>query len=793
MNTFIYLHAQYTSLTGSLIRLMLFAVLFGLIVYLLVLGESPKIPLFFFNIFVMVELFMHFHVGRRKPSQTLTTATPDSIMQTLTIESLTVIVMSVNIHTLLIHLISKPQVAFILKKAGVDKKEVEEIAIEKEKIIAYAAEIAKQLHGSYVTTMDIFIAYLLLTEADTKLLFSKKLKPDELLHILYWARLQFPFEEQPKQLRLHYSGSGIGDLLINGWTPETKKYTVDWTAESLMDRPTIYGREKEYEEIIEALEKHENNNVLLVGEPGIGKETLIRAIAYDSFIGLLPKKLNHKRLLELLAGLLISGVNNKGDLEGRLESIIAEVSHAGNLILYIPELQDMLGAGSYQVDLADALYPYIKNERMPIIASMTPGNYKTYFEKGPLHEVFTTIHLAEPDHKTAVQMLFEKTREIEEKYHVTITYQAVVSAVQYAKTYFPDDVLPGSGVALLADAANNAAHDATHKKTPRFVTDQIVIQQVELRTNVAVAAPTETEKTLLLHLEEELHKRVIGQDFAIEKIAQGMRRMRTNLTSSERPVSFLFLGPTGVGKTESAKALADIYFHGQSNIIRLDMSEYATEEGVIRMLGDKSNRGELTEKVHDKPFSLILLDEFEKAHPKILNLFLQVLDDGRLTDGSGRTVSFAHTIIIATSNAGAELIREEITKGTTIDEKYQLVFLEKIKQAGSFKPELLNRFDEVVMFRPLTQTEVEQVVSLLLTDVQKKLAKEDVTVTFTKSLIKRIAEEGFDMQFGARPLRRFIQDHIESALAEQKLKDSITRGSTITLDTNQQGIITISP
>ena len=297
--------------------------------------------------------------------------------------------------------------------------------------------------------------------------------------------------------------------------------------------------------------------------------------------------------------------------------------------------------------------------------------------------------------------------------------------------------------------------------------------------------------SLLLRLDNELSKYIIGQKDAILEISQGVRRLRAGLNNKEKPISFLFLGPTGVGKTLAAKTLSNIYF-GENKMIRFDMSEYSTEEGVIRLLGGRIGSKGLTDEVHEHPFSLVLLDEFEKANPKIIDLFLQVLDDGRLTNNIGRTVSFADTIIIATSNAASEYIREEVAKGIVIDSNFQKNLLEVLQTKGIFRPELLNRFDGIIVFKPLGKEEVSQIVKLLLTDLSRKLLEKDIVVSFDEKVISKIANEGFDEQFGARPLRRFIQDNIENLIAQKMLNQEIKRGSKVSLSVDSANNIQVA-
>jgi ATP-dependent Clp protease ATP-binding subunit ClpA len=292
-------------------------------------------------------------------------------------------------------------------------------------------------------------------------------------------------------------------------------------------------------------------------------------------------------------------------------------------------------------------------------------------------------------------------------------------------------------------------------------------------------------------MEEKLHERIIGQEAAVASIAEALRRLRTGVQLATRPISFLFLGPTGVGKTETAKALGELYFGGESNIIRLDMSEYANEVGLTRLLGalpgQGDERGELTDKIHDHPASLVLLDEFEKAHPRILDLFLQVLEDGRLTDNKGKTVSFSNAIIIATSNAGSEFIRESVKSGKPVDKEFEASLIENLQSNRIFKPELLNRFDDVVTFKPLSKENVQAIIKLELKKLIKALEEEDISVSFDDTVIAKIAEEGIDDQFGARPLRRYIQNTVEDLIAKKKLKDEISRGSKVVISVGKDG------
>lgn len=795
MNLYVkYYHFYRTAIMRSF-RLVVFTLFLSLVLYQIFHNESPKVAVFFFNIIVMLEVFFHYKISRAKPSIIVSKNKKETMYESFTMLALYGFVIEPTTEGVIRQLITYPQIKLIMEKANITKKELVFSDVSKDILAQSAFETAQTFKGRYVTTLDVFIAYLFLIESDTKLFFAKQLKTADIYNIMHWVRVTMPEEESPKEWKVHFFGQGIGETLVSGWTPETKKYTADFTSFALREEPLIGGREKEFGTMLEALTKIENNNVLLIGDIGAGKENLVKALAWHSFSGNLGGWLNFKRVLQVLVGALTAGATNRNDLEARLQSVIAEVSHANNVFLYMPDFQNILGASSYGLDLSGALLPYLKGGAMPIIATMSSGAFKTYMEKNPLKEVFTVISLAEPAQDNAIQMVLGEAAKIEKKYAVILSYRSVVSAVELSERFYQDEVLPGSAVSLLSDVANAVQHIPTRKTFERtrhkMVLEEDVVKKVEQTSHVAIALPTGDEIQVLLHLEDKLHERVVAQEAAIKTVSEAMRRLRSGMTTSERPISFLFLGPTGVGKTETAKSLADFYYGGEKNMIRLDMSEYTDDNGIKRLLGappgEGNERGELTDKIHDNPASLILLDEFEKANPKIHNLFLQVFDDGRLTDNKGNTVSFRNAIIIATSNAGSEFIREEIGKGAKVDTIFEHRLLEELETKGIFKPELLNRFDDIVIFKPLGPEQVTQVVKLLLAQLKEKMEKQDIKVYFDDAVVAKIASEGFDKDFGARPLRRYIQDTIEDLIAQKKLTNEIKRGNTVTFSLDGTG------
>lgn len=792
-------HFYRTALVRT-IRLFLFSLLLFLIVYQVSNGYLASGAQFLFNVFLMIEIFFHYKISRVTPSVPVIKNKGDDMFQSFTLPALYGFVSFPKSTTIIKKLLGTPQIQMLFQKANIAKADLVFPEVTKEELAKKAFGITKSFQGTFVTTIDVFLAYLFLTEHENKLFFKKKLKNEDIETIVFWLRGEFAQEERPKKVRVDFQGSGIGEALVSGWTYETKKYTDNFTYYALREKPLIDGHEAEFRSMLEGLLRIENNNVLLVGDIGAGKENLVRALAYHSFSGNLGVTLNHRRVYQLLVGPLTAGVTNRSDLEVRLQDIISEISHTDDVILYIPDFQNVLGGTSYNIDLSGALLPYLKSGYMPIVATMTTGTYKTFMERNPLKEAFSTISLTEPENDIAIQMVLANAKNIEKKYHVIISFLAIKNAVEYADQFLQDAVLPGSAVSLLETVANAVSLDRNipyfENTRSKMIIDDAVVKQVESTTHIAIGAPSRFEADLLLHLEEILHRRVIGQHEAIIAIAEAMRRIRSGMKDEDRPISFLFLGPTGVGKTETAKALSSVYFGGEDHMIRLDMSEYTDETGLKRLLGatpgEGDERGELTDKVHDNPASLILLDEFEKAHPDVHNIFLQVLDDGRLTDNKGITVSFRNCIIIATSNAGSEFIREEVEKGAIIDNAFHQKLLEYLQTKAIFRPELLNRFDDVVTFSPLGVQEVTQVVKLMLQDLRSRLSELDIVLVVDEQVVSKIAKEGFDRDFGARPLRRFIQDNLEDMIAQKKLTNEIIRGNTATFSVDEKGALKLT-
>ncbi len=764
----------YDSIGSVLIRFFAINGLLILIAYEIVAGNFPGVPLFLLSIITIIHIFIRFEIENILPMKKVSGNLTDTL-DCFTKEALMTVLLKNNSASIINYLKNRLQIKFYLEKAAIDPKNMKIVEFPKHDLYAKALEISKSQKNNHVTSIDLFTAYLLLTENQTKLLFSNKLKETDILNINHWTKITF-YEENLKPKKVRFVGIGIGETLVWGWTPETRNYTKDLTFSSVRKKDFIEGREKEYEEMLEAMQRKENNNVLLVGDIGTGKSNLVDNFIFDSYEANLPKKLNHRRFLEVAIGPLVAGTANREELETRLQAIIEEVKHSGNVILYVPEFQNLIGSSSYGIDLSGAMLPYLRDGKMPIIATMTEPEYKKYFENNAIREVFEIIKLSEPNEEESLKMLFQKAEEIENDTKTQLSYRAILAAVKYADKFDVNAVLPGTAVELLTETANSVALD---KRKEKLVLEEDILSKVETKSHIPVGQPKFDEKMLLLNLENEMHKFVIGQDEAIRSISEAIRRIRSGL-SREKPISFLFLGPTGVGKTETARTLAKIYFGGEANIVRVDMSEYGNPDSINKML--ESDSGSFLNQIETHPFSLVLLDEFEKANEKILNLFLQVFEDGRMTDNSGKTISFTNTIIISTSNAGSEFIRENLANNREISNNNLLDFLQR---GGIFSPELLNRFDDIVVFHPLNPSQVSQIAKLLLAELSGRLSQQDIVLSFDPQAIEFIASGGFNEEFGARPLKRFIQDKLEDIMAKKMLSGEIVRGDRISVTLDQ--------
>lgn len=559
-------------------------------------------------------------------------------------------------------------------------------------------------------------------------------------------------------------------------TPLLDRYSLDFSDIARAGHiGFMIGHRKEYGRMIETLSRSLNPNAILVGEVGSGKETIVAHLAVNLIKDNVPPALWDKRLVSLDISLLVASASPE-ELQDRLRKMVKEIEMAGNIILYIPDIHNLVRtSGTAYLSAADALMPVIMNNSFPVIGCTYPREWKELIEpRSDFAGTFEFIRVEEISEDEAERILIFEGLRLERITGIKVGLAAIKKAVSLAKKHFRLKMLPSSAEELLKAAFVKAEEDQE-----KFLTADSVIKVAEEKTNVPLRRAGREEAEKLLNLEDKIHERLVDQVEAVGAVAGSLREYRSGLTRKGGPIaSFLFVGPTGVGKTELAKILAALEFGSEEAMLRFDMTEYQDKQSFIRFIGspDQSVNGALTDVVRQKPYSLILLDEFEKAYPDILNLFLQVLDDGRLTDNEGRVVDFGNTIIIATSNAHSEFITESLREGKSMKDisegfKRQLVDV--------FKPELLNRFSKIIAFKNLEPEELKQVAAINLRSLAALLKEQDVELSFEDDAVRLIAELGYDPAFGARPLRRAIDENIKSGLSEAILRGEIVPGDSV--------------
>lgn len=568
-------------------------------------------------------------------------------------------------------------------------------------------------------------------------------------------------------------------------TPVLDKYGTDFTDLARQRKVGfLIGHEMEYRRLVDTLARPISPNALLVGERGIGKETIIAHLAFNLTKDKVPYGLFDRRLVSLDLPRLVAGAEQE-ELHDRMRRIIEEVRTAGNVILLIPDIHNLVKtSGEAYLSAADALLPVIVDNAFPTIGTTYPREHKLYIEpRSDFSRVFETIQVEEITEEEAEEILVYESVILERRTRKIISFGAIKMAVRLAKKYFHGKHLPGSAEEILKGAVVIA-----ERKGEKTIGPGLVIESAEEKTNVPIHEATGKEAERLLRLEDLVHERLVDQNEAVKAVSNALRSYRSGLTKKGGPIaSFLFVGPTGVGKTELAKTLAKILFGSEEFMIRFDMTEYQERQSIYRFIGspDGTIGGALTDAVLAKPYSLILLDEFEKANPDILNLFLQVLDDARLTDGTGRTVDFTNTLIIATSNAHANIINESLRRGQSMEEIGEYV---KSRLVEVFKPELLNRFSRVVIFKDLGMDDVIKIASLQLGKVRGLVEERGISLVFAPDVIRYIAKIGYDPSFGARPLQRAIEAHIHAPLAEKILSKEIERGDEVQVEWNDNAL-----
>ncbi|MET3574309.1 ATP-dependent protease ATP-binding subunit ClpC [Bhargavaea ullalensis] len=623
----------------------------------------------------------------------------------------------------------------------------------------------------------------------------------------------------------------------------------------------VIGRSKEITRVIEVLSRRTKNNPVLIGEPGVGKTAIAEGLAQQIVNNEVPETLRDKRVMTLDMGTVVAGTKYRGEFEDRLKKVMEEIRQAGNIILFIDELHTLIGAGGAEgaIDASNILKPALARGELQCIGATTLDEYRKYIEKdAALERRFQPIQVDEPNVEDTIKIMYGLRDRYEAHHRVKITDEAVEAAAKLSDRYISDRFLPDKAIDLIDEAGskvrlrsfttppdlkeleakldsirsekNAAVQSQEFEKAASFrdkeqklkeelektkeewkekqgkkeseVTVDDVAQVVSMWTGVPVSKIAETETAKLLNMEEELHKRVIGQDEAVDAVSRAIRRARAGLKDPKRPIgSFIFLGPTGVGKTELARALAEVMFGDEDSMIRIDMSEYMEKHSTSRLVGSPpgyvgfEEGGQLTEKVRRKPYSVILLDEIEKAHPDVFNILLQVLEDGRLTDSKGRTVDFRNTVLIMTSNVGAETLKQNKYVGFNIQDGKQAhkdmkdTMLSELKKA--FRPEFLNRVDEMIVFHSLSKDELGHIVNLMADQLTKRLSEQDIELVITEAAKEKIADEGYDPEYGARPLRRALQKNVEDRLSEELLKGEVLAGHKVVFDVDADGGYTV--
>lgn len=561
-------------------------------------------------------------------------------------------------------------------------------------------------------------------------------------------------------------------------TPVLDGYSLDYTDLAYAGAiGFLIGHKGETETLVNILTRDHKNNVLLVGEPGAGKDTIVAHIAFLISRDNVPAKLFDKRLVALNIGDLVAGAQTPGELQQRVKTIVDEILSSQNIILYIPDFHNLTKtSGKEYISAADILQPVLQASAFQVIGSTTPVDFRRLIEpRTDIASNFEIIRVGEISEEETVQLLSFEAILIEKKSRIKIGYFAVKKAVELARRYLRPKLLPSSADDLMKEAV-----EIVKKRGGKVVKDSDVVDLVSQKTRIPVAVAAGEEAESLLKLEDKIHQRLIDQEEAVKAVASAIRQYRAGMSRGKGPIaSFLFIGPTGVGKTELAKSLAEIYFGSEEAMVRFDMSEYQARSSIFRFIGspEAEGGGTLTEAVKNNPYTLVLLDEFEKAHPDVLNLFLAVFDDGRLTDNLGNVVDFTNAIIIATSNAHSDLIKSELEKGKSIVEVSDLI---KKRLTEYFRPELLNRFDDVVAFKDLSKDDIRKIAALQLKSIVKQLAQtRGINLSFDENVPQKLAELGWDPVFGARPLRGVIREKIRDAIAEKILRGKLARGSEI--------------
>ena len=704
------------------------------------------------------------------------------------------------------------------------------------KVIENAYKEAKKIGSEYIGTEQLLVG--IMQEADSvavRILIDLDVSPQKI-----YNEISKVINEEDLIQNDSIENNNIGSFNL---TPTLNQFGADLTKQAKDGKlDPVIGRKDEIERVIQILSRRTKNNPCLIGEPGVGKTAVIEGLAEKIVLNDVPELLKNKRVVTLDITSMIAGAKYRGDFEERIKKCLGEVKKVGDVILFIDEIHTIVGAGAAEgaVDAANILKPLLARGEIQLIGATTISEYRKHIEKdAALERRFSPVTVLEPTPEDTIKILQGIRDKYEAHHNVKITDEAIKSAVNLSVRYINDRYLPDKAIDLIDEAASklkmktytrpgklkeqeekiaqvekekeeailiqnfekaarlrdevNQLKEKLEKdnkkwenKTSRniiILNEEDIAEVISSWTNIPVKKLTQDENDKLKSLEKVLHKRVIGQNEAVEAVSKAIRRGRVGLKDPNRPIgSFLFLGPTGVGKTELSKALAEVLFGNEDAIIRIDMSEYMESHSISKLIGSPpgyvgfDEGGQLTEKIRRKPYSVLLFDEIEKAHPDVMNMMLQILEDGRLTDSQGRTVNFKNTVVIMTSNIGARMITDRKMLGfssgqsdskTEENKQYESIkkdVMEELKK--EFKPEFINRIDEIIVFHKLTENEIMQIIDLMLNQVKNRLKINDYNIEIDKSVKKFIFEKGYDKNYGARPLRRAIQNYVEDVISQ---------------------------
>ncbi|NLT94082.1 MAG: ATP-dependent Clp protease ATP-binding subunit [Clostridia bacterium] len=749
----------------------------------------------------------------------------------------------------------------VTKLVNIGQEEVESMELgftpRAKKVLGLAQDEAIRWGVSYVGTEHILLG--LIREGEgvaAQVLLNLGANPDKIRRQVLAFLGGMPAND-PGEINRKQGSKGGGAPTKTPTLDEFGRDLTNLARENKID--PVIGRQKEIERVIQVLSRRTKNNPVLIGEPGVGKTAIAEGLARKIVEGNVPEVLKGKRVVALDMGSLVAGSKYRGEFEERLKKVMDEIRQAGNVILFIDEMHTLIGAGAAEgaIDAANILKPALARGELQTIGATTLDEYRKYVEKdAALERRFQPIQVDEPTKEEAIEILLGLRDRYEAHHSVQITDEAIKAAVELSDRYITDRFLPDKAIDLIDEASSKVRlqvqtappnlkeleeeierlskekeaavmaqeyekaaeiRDLEQKKMKELedkrehwknesisktqtVTAEDIANIVSSWTGIPVSKLAQEETEKLLKMEEILHQRVISQEEAIKAVCRAIRRARSGLKNPKRPIgSFIFLGPTGVGKTELARALAEALFGNEDALIRIDMSEYMEKHAVSRLVGAPpgyvgyDEGGQLTEAVRRKPYSVVLLDEIEKAHPEVFNILLQVLEDGRLTDSKGRTVDFRNTVLIMTSNVGASSIKQAGTMGFTqpsADDSYKAMkerVLDALKK--SFRPEFLNRIDETIVFHALEKEDIKKIAGLMLKEIEGRLKENDIKLEVKEEAKDILVKEGFDPVYGARPLRRAIQKLIEDPLADEMLKGTYKAGMTVVVDVENDQIV----